>query len=63
MQRSVAQIQREAASIPEGMRVLPDAERLQTVGALAQNRAETEAKLQVRSRGSVFMKAPPYAWV
>ena len=45
----MAQAQRGAACIPEGMRVLLEEERLQTLSVLAQSTADTEAKLQVRT--------------
>ena len=45
----LAQAQREAACIPEGMRLLPEEERLETLSILACSRAETEAKLRVSS--------------
>ena len=46
--KAVAQAQRDAANIPEGMRLLPEDERLQTLSILAQSKADTEAKLRVR---------------
>ena len=45
----LTQAQREAACIPEGMRLLPEEERLETLSILACSRAETEAKLRVSS--------------
>ena len=46
--KSVAQAQRNAADVPEGMRALPEEERLGTLSDLAQSKADTEAQLQVR---------------
>ena len=46
----VAQAQRDAASIPEGMRILPEKERLQTLDDIAKSKADTEARLRVRTR-------------
>ena len=43
----LAQARMEAACIPEGMRALPEAERLETLSILARSRAETEAALRV----------------
>ena len=45
----LTQAQREAACIPEGMRLLPEEERLETLSILACSRAEIEAKLRVSS--------------
>ena len=45
----LTQAQREAARIPEGMRLLPEEERLETLSILACSRAETEVKLRVSS--------------
>ncbi|CAK0785311.1 hypothetical protein CVIRNUC_008518 [Coccomyxa viridis] len=45
-QMAEEQAQREAACIPEGMRLLPEEERLETLSILACSRAETEAKLR-----------------
>ena len=47
LHEAAAQAQRDAASIPEGMRMLPEEERLQTLDVLAQSKTDTEAKLRV----------------
>ncbi len=41
------QAQREAASIPDGMRLLSEEERLETLSLLARSKADVEDKLQV----------------
>ena len=45
-QRTALQAAKEAALVPEGMRLMPEAERLETLAILDANRREVEQEIQ-----------------
>ena len=51
----LVQAEKEASLIPEGMRVLPEEERLEMLGLLEASKADTEARIRVNSKCVSFV--------